>query len=85
MNLITHDRGFELLVHPAYLSKSDEELTPRLVLQSSVIGDYPDAYRRPGTSALWIGEHHHLNRDEIAQLICHLQWWLRTGSLKLKD
>ena len=79
MKIIRSDRGFLYLVHPAYV---DGELK-RLVAHSSAIGDYEDSWERPGTSYLWIGEDHHLDREEVAQLIEHLQHWLATGSLEL--
>lgn len=73
---------FPAIVHPEW---TDDPAPNELVMvaQSSIIGDYPDAAARPGTSALWIGTDHHLNREEVAQLIRHLQSWVDTGSLKL--
>ncbi len=53
----------------------------RLAAQSSAIGDYEDSFERPGSSFLWIGDYHHLNREEVQQLVNHLQSWLKTGSL----
>lgn len=56
--------------------------------QSSMVGNAPDAWDRPGTSAVWLGCNHarermHLNREMVAALIPHLQAWLQTGSLSL--
>ncbi len=53
----------------------------RLVQCSSVVGNYEDAMQRRGTSALWIGESHHLDREEVRVLVGHLQRWLETGAL----
>ena len=35
-----------------------------------------------GSSFLWVGEHHLLNRAEVYKLIEHMQRWLVTGSLR---
>lgn len=82
MNIETTKRGFEILTHPAYPPLSGDS---RIAGQSSIVGDYPDAMVRPGTSALWISSHHHLNREEVADFIKHLQNWLDTGSLSTTD
>lgn len=81
MKVRASDRGFLSVHHPVYPPTSQED--DLVVTQSSIVGDYPDAMERPGTSALWFGFHHHLNREEVAQLVKHLQAWLDTGSLKL--
>lgn len=80
MKLYRSDRGFEQVEHRRY----PEGDPVRLVSQSSIIGDYDDAVNRPGTSALWIGADHHLNREEVALLVKHLQSWVETGSLEIK-
>ena len=77
------DDGFASLEHPAHTLQDDVVEIP-LAVQSSALGSYPDAVYRPGTSALWIGERHHLDREEVAQFVLHLQCWLETGSLKIK-
>jgi hypothetical protein len=82
VTVIQTDRGFQVLTHPTYPPKKDDP-GARVIQQSSVIGDYPDAFDRPGSSALWIGDHHHLNREEVGQLVRHLQAWLDTGSLEV--
>jgi len=81
MEIERSERGFDFLIHPAYLPEDDFS---RLASQSSAIRDYEDAWDRPGSSCLWIGEHHHLNREEVAQFVAHLQAWLNTGSLKIQ-
>lgn len=81
MKYSTTNRGFGIVEHPSYLSQE----VSRLVQSSSKIGDYEDAFDRPGTSALWIGEDHHLDREEVAKLVEHLQAWLTTGSLELPN
>lgn len=81
MVLFTSPRGFEVITHPKY--DEDDNTPVRLVQQSSAIGSYDDSWDKPGSSFLWIGEHHHLNREEVAQLVEHLQSWLATGRLEL--
>lgn len=78
MNLTTSQRGFEVVQHEAYLPPHPEL---RLVGQSSAIGGYEDALSRPGSSFLWVGREHHLDRGEVAELAAHLRAWLATGSL----
>ncbi|RJQ25739.1 hypothetical protein C4577_05075 [Candidatus Parcubacteria bacterium] len=78
MNVIKTERGFEVLEHPRYVEPHDKI---RLAQQSSAIGDYNHSFENPGSSYLWIGEHHHLNKEEVQQFIEHLQNWLKTGKL----
>lgn len=74
-------RGFEIILHDTHENVPKQE---RLVQASSVVGDYDDAFDRPGTSALWIGDDkQHLWREEVAELIQHMQAWLDTGSLEI--
>ena len=83
MKVVRSERGFEFLDHPAYL-KSDAEHS-RLASQSSAVGDYEDAMARPGSSFLWVGQHHHLNRDEVKEFAGYLQRWLDAGQLAPKE
>lgn len=76
MNVFITDRGFEHLRHP-----TPESVDEALVIQSSAIGNYPDACDRPGSSFLRFGSHH-LNREEVVALVGRLNNWLITGSLK---
>lgn len=82
MRLSKTERGFEIIKWPAYIEKNGIH---RLVQQSSAIGDGDDAVNRPGSSFLWVGEHHHLDREEVQELIRHLQAWVNTGSLKVAE
>lgn len=82
MELVDTARGFEVVTHPVYPSSNPHSVSDRLVQQSSVVGEYDDAMGRPGSSALWIGENHHLYREEVAELIGHLTRWLETGNLR---
>ncbi len=84
MKVFTTGRGFEVLTHAMYPHIApDSPDHGRLVQASGAVGDYPDSFDRPGTSALWVGENHHLNRDEVRALVTHLLAWLDTGSLEL--
>lgn len=76
------ERGFERVDAESY---ANDPKMLRLVGQSSAIGDYEDSYDRPGTSYLWIGEHHHLNREQVGEYVALLQNWLQTGSLNGKE
>lgn len=78
MDKVIDSRGFPGIRLPNY---ADEEKSSWLVHQSSAIGDYDDAFQRPGTSFLWIGSHHHLNREEVQDLVGHLARWLRRGEI----
>lgn len=80
MQVTVSDRGFERIALPKYTEPHEPK---RLVGQSSAIGDYPDSFDRPGSSFLWIDEHHHLNREQVAELVKHLKAWLKTGSLEV--
>ena len=79
MRLDTTERGFACIEHQTYLGGG----TLRLALESSAIGDYPDSLSKPGSSYLWLGDHFHLDREDIAELVVHLERWLETGSLRL--
>lgn len=84
MHIEKSERGFDFLVHDSY---GNEPRPIRLVSESSSIGDYADSFDRPGSSFLWVGDRmgtHHLNREEVAELIAHLQRWLDTGRLAPK-
>ena len=52
-----------------------------IVRQSPGIGPYPDADAVPGSSYLWIGEHHYLDRENVRELYDYLSHWLSTGLL----
>lgn len=81
MKAIRTDRGFVLVTHAA-VGRTDD---CRLLGESSAIGDYKDAYDNPGSSHLWIGEHHHLDREEVAEMIARMAEWLAFGRLDVRD
>jgi len=82
MKIETTNRGFGLVTHPVYPPENPCNADSRLVQESSIICDeYDDAIHKPGSSALWIGEHHHLYREEVAELVEYLTRWLETGRL----
>ncbi len=80
MHITTTARGFRVLEEAVYAS--EPVIRSRLAQESSTIGDYPDSFDRPGSSRLWIGADHHLNREQVAEFIAHLQHWLDTGRLE---
>lgn len=84
MNVIQSERGFEVLTHktyPADLLLEQYGEVSRLVQQSSAIGEYDDAMDKPGSSYLWVGDAHHLSREEVSDLVGYLNHWLETGKL----
>ena len=72
-------RGFEKIECAAF---PPELGTVPLVWASSSIGDYADSFDRPGSSFLWVGEKHRLNREQVLDLAAHLTAWCMTGSLE---
>lgn len=81
MRIEKTQRGFEVLLHETY--PPNEGGTARLAQQSSLIGSYEDSWERPGSSSLWVGEHHHLSREEAREFAARLLAWAETGSLEL--
>ena len=82
MKSIQTGRGFGYVEHPPYVASDDYD---RLISESSAVGEYPDSLDNPGSSFLWVGEHHHLDREEVAELIGRMQEWLTTGQLAIDD
>jgi len=80
MKFERNNRGFGMLIHEKYPYDGTIE---RVAQHSSAIGDYKDSFDKPGSSYLWVGENHHLNREEVKELVKHLKNWLKTGSLEM--
>lgn len=58
---------------------------PCTLQQSSAIGDYDDAFDRPGSSFVWLGkgpERMHLAREQVDDLVEALQRWRDTGGFE---
>lgn len=72
-------RGFEIINLPKYASEFYIE--ERLVQQSSAIA--PGGVGKPGSSFLWVGEHHHLSKKQVRQFVKYLNNWLTYGSFKV--
>lgn len=79
MKIETNIRGFRYITHPAY--PDERQAVFPVVRESSIVGDYDDALDKPGSSALWVGENHHLNREEVTELRDALTHWLRRKRL----
>lgn len=79
MQIRITDRGFVVIRHQKF---NEEGVMTRLVQESSVIGSYDDSGDNPGSSCLWIGQDHHLNREEVKELIDRLQYWLDNKRLQ---
>jgi hypothetical protein len=82
MRIIRTRQGFNAIYHEEYLEPHDKK---RIAQESLAIGDYEDSWNDQGSAYLWIGENHHLNREQVAELVAHLQRWLDTGSLAEND
>lgn len=80
MKLTTTERGFERIEHPIHKA---HRVDSRLIQQSSAVGHYPDSLLRPGTSFVWVGDKHHLNREQALELAYRLIAWAETGSLRI--
>lgn len=78
MKTATNDKGFRSTILPQY---GDKKADARLLTESTMIGEHEDSLTNPGSSYLWIGSTHHLDRDEVSELINHLQTWLETKRL----
>lgn len=79
MHIVKNNRGFRVLVEEKYQNEPGE--FTQLVEESSAIGDYDNSFDKPGSSFLWIGQDHHLNREQVKELISYLQHWLDNLSL----
>lgn len=79
MKITTTQKGFRVLEHDTY---GNDPKPARLIQESSAIGDYQDSFDRPGSSYLWVGADHHLNREEVVELINHLKRWVSIGRLE---
>lgn len=82
------DRGFRRIVATVYggqnnlaFEPDDTDPVALLVAEASTVGDYPDSLDRPGSSFLWVGEYHHLDRNQVAELAAALNHWLESGRL----
>lgn len=71
-------RGFVVVTHETY---TQPENATRLIQESSAIGDYENSMSNPGSSYLWVGQDHHLNREQVAELTGRMMHWLNTGRL----
>ena len=81
MKTIETARHFRQIVEEKYQNEHGEYT--RLLQESSAIDfDCEDSLDNPGSSYLWIGQDHHLNRDQVKQLIEHLKYWLENKRLK---
>lgn len=91
LRILTHVRYAGEFGHPALLAESScgepevrdglEEKDERLIQESSAVGDYDDSLDNPGSSYLWVGRDHHLDRDQVRELIGHMNAWLTNGRL----
>ena len=78
VNTFKTNRNFRGVEHETYSENPRQE---RLIQESSAIGDYDNSFDIPGSSYLWVGDHHHLDRDEVQELVEIMQVWLETGMI----
>lgn len=78
MRYTLSDRGFGFIMH---MTRDNRPKETRLISESSAVGDYDDSMDRPGSSYLWGGADHHINREEVEELVIRMQGWLVTGRL----
>lgn len=81
MHSETTERGFRQIRHEKH--QNMPVVQPILVLESSAIGEYEDSFQNPGSSYLWVGRDHHLDREQVGELISALQYWLENKRLPL--
>lgn len=79
MKSVRTGRGFVWVEAEKYQNEPGE--MTRLIAESSAIGDYEHSMDTPGSSFLWVGQDHHLNKEEVAELIERMAHWLATGRL----
>ena len=72
MEIVTTSRGFRVLQHPSFICQQKVQL----LAEASAMGPYPDSVDNPGSSYLWIGHAHRLDREEVTLLIRQMQHWL---------
>lgn len=82
MRHTTSNRGFGFILHP---TRDNEPKETRLISESSAVGDYEDSFDKPGSSYLWVGADHHLNREEVEVMVIRMQNWLITGRLLTQE
>ena len=81
MKSIITDRGFIIIKHEKY--QNERGVMIGLIQESSAIGDYEDALDKPGSSYLWVGADHRLNREEVKVLMSKMKYWLDKKRLPL--
>ncbi len=82
MKIENTDQGFDLVTHSVHPPENPRNASDRLVQASPIVGEYDDALERPGSAALWIGDNHHLYREEVAELVGYLTRWVDTARLR---
>jgi len=80
MKAIKSDRGFIRIEAAEYVNSETDSV---VIAESSAVGDYEDSFDKPGSSFLWVGSSHHLNREEVAALTTAMQHWLSLGRLPM--
>ena len=75
MKVVEFERGFRGLIN--------ENTSGKILWESSIINEkYIDAMENPGSSHLWMGDHH-LDREEVRKIKELLEFWLENKRLPL--
>jgi hypothetical protein len=86
MKVTTSPNGFECVPCGSFQPNWFDDPKCLYVLRTSgAVGHYADSKERPGTSYLWVGNRFHLDREQVAELIAHLQAWLKTGHFAVSE
>jgi len=75
-------RGFTVIAHKKFPNEKEDYSMTRLIQESSLMLNDDDPDEVPGSGFLWIGRDHHLNREEIKELISRMQHWVDNGFLE---
>jgi hypothetical protein len=70
--------GFEGAFNYLTFTAHREGVPKRIVAEANYIGNHPEAWKIPGSSALWLGGDFRFDREQIAQLNNILVGWLNS-------
>ena len=76
-------RGYRWVDFPNDGTKTDPKKQNDMIVgeASAISTKYDDAFDNPGSSFLYIGRQHRLDREEVKQLIDVLKYWLENKLL----
>ena len=77
MNKFVTDLGLQRIMHRVHAGIEQTVV----VGQSVASRPDPDVLTQPGSSYLWLSGGHHLDRQEVRELMRYLSHWVNTGRL----